>query len=248
MSTGIRRPSSRPWSYQGCFVVLRGDPGQEQRDTRREKARLCRSLAHCIRFPWLQTGHRFRGLKSTHNVTSYFPGVLCLKGVLKGWNRGDGRPAFPSRGSWLGLAGPISQPFAASGCYPRSLTPGHVTSPFYLMFTYLAVPGPHDSRQDLRSCNKASGTFSCVLRDLSFWHSKSWWWQVRSSPLTRDRTLLWEHGVLATGPPGKSPGHAFSWSLLPASQVLPWLWTSCLPLTRTLADLSGGKRYTTQVP
>ena len=65
--------------------------------------------------------------------------------------------------------GSISYLFAASGCYPRSLTPGQVISLFYLVFIYLAVPGLNDSRQVLRSCNKASGTFSCALRDLWFW-------------------------------------------------------------------------------
>ena len=83
-SVGIRTPSSMPWSSQGCFVIL-GDPVQEQSDTGKEKACLCRSLAHCIRFPgcWNKRPH-VQGLKSTHNVTSYSSGGRKCERSVKG--------------------------------------------------------------------------------------------------------------------------------------------------------------------
>ena len=48
----------------------------------------------------------------------------------------------------------------------------------------------------------------CGTRDLDLWHMNSQLWHVGASSLTRDQIpglLHWELGVLATGPPGKSP-------------------------------------------
>ena len=72
-----------------------------------------------------------------------------------------------------------------------SLQTGNPIFKKYLFLMYLAVPG-----------------LSCSTRKLSLRHSNSWLRHVGSSSLTGDQTpglLHWEHGVLASRPPRKSP-------------------------------------------
>ena len=67
----------------------------------------------------------------------------------------------------------------------------HFPSFFKFLFVCLAVLG-----------------LLCGTRDLELWHVNSLLWHVGASSPTRDQIpglLCWELGVLATGPPGKSP-------------------------------------------